>query len=244
MVYFYLFLSLLTISSVSLLGVITLKWSSEKIKKINFALISLAAGSLIGDSFFHLLPESTEEAGLTPWLALTIGLLAFFILEKIIHWRHCHVPTSDSHPHPLGTMNLVGDFIHNFIDGLILANSFLVSPTMGITTAVAIFIHEIPQEISDFGILLHAGYSRIKAIRLNFISSLSAILGALLAIFFQTQWSTQNLLAFTAGGFIYIATADLLPEMQKETTLKKSFIQLLWLSVGLIIMLTMKIILE
>ncbi|HQB50997.1 MAG TPA: ZIP family metal transporter [bacterium] len=244
MVYFYLFLSLLTISSVSLLGVITLKWSSEKIKKINFALISLAAGSLIGDSFFHLLPESTEEAGLTPWLALTIGLLAFFILEKIIHWRHCHVPTSDSHPHPLGTMNLVGDFLHNFMDGLVLANAFLVSPILGLTTAVAIFIHEIPQEISDFGILLHAGYSRIKAIRLNFLSSLSAILGAIIAIIFQTEWSTQNLLAFTAGGFIYIATADLLPEMQKETTLKKSLIQLSWLIAGLAIMLIMKIILE
>lgn len=234
----------MTISSVSLLGVITLKWSSEKIKKINFALISLAAGSLIGDSFFHLLPESTEEAGLTPWLALTIGLLAFFILEKIIHWRHCHVPTSDSHPHPLGTMNLVGDFLHNFMDGLVLANAFLVSPILGLTTAVAIFIHEIPQEISDFGILLHAGYSRIKAIRLNFLSSLSAILGAIIAIIFQTEWSTQNLLAFTAGGFIYIATADLLPEMQKETTLKKSLIQLSWLIAGLAIMLIMKIILE
>lgn len=227
-----------------MLGVITLKWSTEKIKKINFGLISLAAGSLIGDSFFHLLPEATEEASLTPWLALTFGLLAFFVLEKIIHWRHCHVPTSDSHPHPLGTMNLVGDFLHNFIDGLVLANAFLVNPILGLTTAIAIFIHEIPQEISDFGVLLHAGYSRSRAIRLNFLSSLSAILGAILAIIFQAQWSTQSLLAFTAGGFIYIATADLLPEMQKETTLKKSLIQLLWLTVGLIIMFTMKIILE
>ncbi len=244
MLYFYLFLSLLIISSISLLGVITLKWSTEKIKKINFGLISLAAGSLIGDSFFHLLPEATEEANITPWIALTFGLLAFFILEKIIHWRHCHIPTSDNHPHPLGTMNLVGDFLHNFIDGLVLANAFLVNPILGLTTAIAIFIHEIPQEISDFGVLLHAGYSRTKAIRLNFLSSLSAVLGAILAIIFQTQWSTQNLLAFTAGGFIYIATADLLPEMQKETTLKKSLIQLLWLSIGLIIMFMMKIILE
>jgi zinc and cadmium transporter len=191
------------------------------------------------------LPEAVEDqAGLSPWLYLTAGLLGFFILEKIIHWRHCHIPTSSQHPHPLGTMNIVGDFLHNFLDGLILANAFLVNPLLGLTTALAIFIHEIPQEISDFGILLHAGYSRIRAIRLNFLSSLSAFLGALLAILFQRDWQPTNLLAFTAGSFIYIATADLLPEMQKETTWSKSSRQLIGLSIGLAIMLLMKFFLD
>ena len=245
MLYFYLFLSLAVISAASLVGVVSLRWSNDKMSKINFWLISIAAGSLVGDSFFHLLPEAVEDqAGLSPWLYLTAGLLGFFILEKIIHWRHCHIPTSDQHPHPLGTMNIVGDFLHNFLDGLVLANAFLVSPVLGLTAAVAIFIHEVPQEISDFGILLHAGYSRIRAIRLNFLSSLSAFLGALLAILFQQNWHSANLLAFTAGSFIYIATADLLPEMQKETTWQKSSRQLIGLLIGLTIMLLMKIFLD
>ncbi|NCU44262.1 ZIP family metal transporter [Candidatus Falkowbacteria bacterium] len=245
MLYFYLFLSLAVISAASLVGVVSLRWSIEKMNKINFWLISIAAGSLIGDSFFHLLPETVkDQSGLTPWIYLTSGLLSFFVLEKIIHWRHCHIPTSSQHPHPLGTMNIVGDFLHNFLDGLILANAFLVNPLLGLTTALAIFIHEIPQEISDFGILLHAGYSRIRAIRLNFLSSLSAFLGALLAILFQRDWQPTNLLAFTAGSFIYIATADLLPEMQKETTWSKSSRQLIGLSIGLAIMLLMKFFLD
>lgn len=245
MLYFYLFLSLAIISAASLVGVVSLRWSIEKMNKINFWLISIAAGSLIGDSFFHLLPEAVkDQSDLTPWIYLTSGLLSFFVLEKIIHWRHCHIPTSSQHPHPLGTMNIVGDFLHNFLDGLILANAFLVNPLLGLTTALAIFIHEIPQEISDFGILLHAGYSRIRAIRLNFLSSLSAFLGALLAILFQRDWQPTNLLAFTAGSFIYIATADLLPEMQKETTWSKSSRQLIGLSIGLAIMLLMKFFLD
>ena len=245
MTYLYLLLALIIITGVSLVGVTTLNWSSTKITKINFWLISIAAGSLIGDSFFHLLPEAIEhQAGLSPWLYLTSGLLGFFVLEKIIHWRHCHIPTSDNHPHPLGAMNIVGDFFHNFLDGLVLANAFLVSPTLGLGAAIAIFIHEIPQEISDFGILLHAGYSRIKAIKLNFLSSLSAFLGAAIVLIFQHNWQTANLLAFTAGGFIYIATADLLPEMQKETTWQKSTKQLIGLCIGIFIMLAIKLFLE
>jgi zinc and cadmium transporter len=245
MPYFYLLLALAIISAVSLIGVISLRWPPQRLAIINFWLISLAAGSLLGDSFFHLLPEATKTANnLTPWLYLTAGLLAFFILEKIIHWRHCHIPTTGQHPHPLGLMNIVGDLLHNFLDGLVLANAFLVSPTLGWTTALAIFVHEVPQEISDFGILLHAGYSRVKAIKLNFLTSLSAFLGASIALLLRAEWSTNNLLAFTAGGFIYIATADLLPEMQKETTWQKSSRQLAGLVGGLIIMLLMKFILE
>ena len=141
-------------------------------------------------------------------------------------------------------MNIVGDFFHNFLDGLVLANAFLVSPMLGLGAAIAIFIHEIPQEISDFGILLHAGYSRINAIKLNFLSSLSAFLGAAIVLIFQHNWQTANLLAFTAGGFIYIATADLLPEMQKETTWQKSTKQLIGLCIGIFIMLAIKLFLE
>ena len=245
MIYIFLFLSLAIISAVSLIGVLTLDWSTVRLNNVNAWLISIAAGSLLGDSYLHLLPEATGgQDGLTIWLYLIAGLIIFFILEKIIHWRHCHIPTSQEHPHPLGIMNLVGDFLHNLLDGLVVANAFLVSPTMGISTAIAIVMHEIPQEIGDFGILLHAGYSRIKASKLNFLSSLSAFLGALLVIIFRTNWPINNLLALTAGNFIYIATADLLPEMQKETTEIKSLKQLAGLCIGLAIMLIIKIFLQ
>ncbi len=245
MIYIFLFLSLAIISAVSLIGVLTLDWSTVRLNNVNAWLISIAAGSLLGDSVLHLLTEATGgQDGLTIWLYLIAGLIIFFLLEKIIHWRHCHIPTSQEHPHPLGIMNLVGDFLHNFLDGLVLANAFLVSPTMGISTAIAIVMHEIPQEIGDFGILLHAGYSRIKASKLNFLSSLSAFLGALLVIIFRTNWPINNLLALTAGNFIYIATADLLPEMQKETTEIKSLKQLAGLCIGLAIMLIIKIFLQ
>ncbi|MFA6306802.1 MAG: ZIP family metal transporter [Patescibacteria group bacterium] len=243
-IYLYSLVSVTLVSLISLIGVLTLAISGEKLNRLIMLLVSLSAGTLLGDSFLHLIPEMAEknQTGLAVWLWLLTGILTFFILEKIIHWRHCHVETNLNHPHPVGLMNLVGDGLHNFIDGMIIAGSFLVSVKLGLATTLAVIAHEIPQEIGDFGILLHAGYSRAKALFLNFASAITAIFGVLLTLAIGVQASnfTSFIIPFTAGGFIYIATADLIPELKKDTAPGKSLSQLLLIIIGMAIMLALK----
>lgn len=243
-IYFYSIISVVIISLISFIGVFALAISKEKLQKLIIFLVSLSAGTLLGDSFLHLIPEAVNnnKNNITIWLWILIGILAFFILEKIIHWRHCHLATTQNHPHPVGLMNIIGDGLHNFIDGMIIASSFLISPQIGLATTLAIITHEIPQEIGDFGILLHAGYSKAKALLLNFASACCAILGTLLALIIGMQADNFStfIIPFTAGGFIYIATADLIPELKKDTSLKKSLLQLLMIILGIVIMLALK----
>jgi zinc and cadmium transporter len=234
-VWIYTVGSVLLVSLVSLVGVLTLSIDEKRLRKTLLFLVSFAAGALLGDAFLHLLPESVEP-GFKPEVSVFIftGILGFFILEKIISWRHCHIPTSEEHPHPVGMMNLIGDGFHNALDGMIIAGSFLVNIPLGISTTLAVLLHEIPQEIGDFGILLHAGYSIRKAVFFNFLSALTAVAGAVftLAIGLKTESVSAFLVPFTIGGFIYIATADLIPELKKETALKKSSLQLLLILLG------------
>jgi zinc and cadmium transporter len=217
----------------------------DVLKKILLFLVSLSAGALLGGAFFHLIPEATEEAGCTLAIATFIlsGILTFFVLEKIICWRHCHVPTSEEHPHPFAFMNLIGDAFHNFIDGMIIAGTFLVSIPLGISTTVAVIFHEIPQEIGDFGVLVHGGFSRFKALMLNFASALTAVLGAtmVLALNVRVEAVGSFLVPFTAGGFIYIASSDLMPEMKKDIRPLNSMIQIFFLLLGLGIMFSLVI---
>lgn len=246
-VYLSIFLAILLVSLVSLVGIGFLSFSDKWLKKITLLLVSFSAGALLGSSFFHLLPEalhdfSGEEGSLFVWIAVVSGLLIFFILEKIIHWRHCHVPTCKEHPHHLGKMNLIGDFLHNFFDGVIIASAFLLSVPLGIATLVAVIAHEVPQEIADFGVLIYAGYSKKKALLMNFITALSAFLGAFLVVIFGSAIESLSayIIPFTAGGFIYIATADLLPELKKENSWKKSLLQFFSIVLGLALMLGLK----
>ena len=164
--------AVLIVSLVSLLGLVFVSLKPKTLEKLLFVLVSFATGTLLGDAFLHLLPETIERIGfsLEVSLAVLTGILLFFVLEKFISWRHCHVPTSKDHPHSLGWMNLMGDGFHNFIDGMIIAGSFLVSPALGLSTTFAVLLHEVPQEIGDFGILIYSGFSRTKAIVFNFIS--------------------------------------------------------------------------
>ena len=239
----YILLSVLVVSLISLVGVLSIAFNAEKLKKALFLLVSFSAGALLGDAFIHLLPEAAEMTGfgLNISLYTLMGIFAFFILEKIIHWRHCHIPTSTKHPHPYGTMNLVGDAFHNFIDGMIIAGSYLVSIPLGFATTLAVIAHEIPQEVGDFGILLHAGYSKGKALFFNFLSALTAVLGAVITVLIGTKIGnlTTILVPFTAGGFIYIAGSDLLPELNKECDPRKSVLQLIGILVGVIVMIAL-----
>lgn len=237
----YSLISILIISTISIIGITVFFTNEKKLPNILLFLISFSAGALLGDAFIHLLPEAMDSGiNLVP-IAVISGILAFFVLEKFVQWRHCHQPTSKEHPHPLATMNLVGDAFHNFLDGAIIATSYVVSIPLGIATTVAVLLHEIPQEIGDFGVLVYAGYSKKKALLMNFIISLTALLGGIVGLLLSKSITSFSgiMIAFTAGGFIYIATADLIPEMKKDTNFKKTSIQLIGLLLGIGIMLLM-----
>jgi zinc and cadmium transporter len=236
-------LSVTVVSLISFAGVFTLTLKGRILNKILLFLVSFSTGALLGDAFIHLLPEMIEETGFTLSSSFAVigGILIFFILEKFIHWRHCHVPTSKNHPHPVGVMNLIGDGFHNFMDGMIIAGSFMADTRIGIATTIAVILHEIPQEIGELGILIHAGYSKSKALILNFMSALISVLGALIALLLGSI--SESFILFvtpiTIGGFIYIASADLIPELHKETDPKKSFMQLVGIVLGVGIMLSL-----
>lgn len=242
---FYILLASFITSLFSFVGVLFLSFSPERLKKMLMFLVSLSAGALLGDAFLHLLPEIIENGGqdsMVIWYGVLGGLILFFILEKIIHWRHCHVPTSSDHVHPLGKMNLIGDALHNLIDGMLIAGAFLLSIEIGIITTIAVISHEIPQEIGDFGVLIHAGYSTKKALIFNFLSGLFSLLGAVLAIIFSVYSDSfvDFIIPITAGGFIYIASSDLIPELKKECSLVKSLKQLGGIFIGLGFMILIK----
>ncbi|HLD98032.1 MAG TPA: ZIP family metal transporter [Candidatus Nanoarchaeia archaeon] len=236
----YTIISILVVSLISLVGISLLSLKAAKLEKIIVYMISFSAGALLGDAFIHLIPEAVEENGFSIFVSISIlsGIAFSFVAEKIIHWRHCHHPTTSSHPHHLTKMNLVGEGVHNFIDGIIIATSYLISIPVGIATTIAVILHEIPQEISDFGVLVYGGYTRTKALLANFLISLTALLGAVITILIGTR--TENILIFlipfAAGNFIYIAGSDLIPELHKETKLKVSLAQLILFILGISVM--------
>lgn len=245
-VYLVIIIALIITSLVSLVGALILVLSKKFVHRMIIFLVSLSAGTLLGDAFFHLLPEAAENDNFLMWPAVIFGILLFFVLEKVVHWRHCHAEVGHDHPHPVGIMNLIGDGLHNFIDGLVIGASFLVAWPLGVATTLAVITHEIPQELGDFATLLYAGYKTKKALWLNLLSGLASVLGAIAAIFIGAQSESFLALALplTAGGFIYIATSDLIPEMKKDTTAKAGLKQLSGIVIGLGIMLAMKFWLE
>ena len=238
-IWFYSLLSVFLVSLISFIGLFTLSIKKETLNKILLYFVSFSVGGLLGDAFIHLLPESIElNNGLYLSFYILLGLIVSFIVEKFIQWRHCHIPTSREHPHPLAIMNLIGDSIHNFIDGLIIGASYLTSLQVGIATTVAVILHEIPQEIGDFGVLIHGGFKIRKALFLNFVTALTAVIGTIISLIIGSFASslTNFLLPFAIGSFIYIAGSDLIPELHKETKPIKSLIQLVMLLIGIAIM--------
>jgi len=244
-IYIYGLISVLVVSLVSLIGIFTLSLREEILKKYVFVFISLAVGALLGDAFIHLIPEAFENSLniiLTSILVIT-GVLIFFILEKFLHWHHHGEDVNEEHVHPVGKLILFSDGVHNFIDGVIIGASFLINIPVGIATTIAVILHEIPQEIGDFAVLLHAGYTKARALWLNFLSAVLSIVG-LLTIFILNQ--NQEVIVFyllpiAAGGFIYVAVADLIPELQKTKKGWYSIIQIITviIGVGLMLMLTL-----
>ncbi len=239
----YSAVSIFLVSLISFIGVFTISLRVEKLKKVLLYLVSFSAGALLGDAFIHLIPEVVEEYGFGLNISLYIlsGIILFFIIEKFIHWRHCHDLECSSHTKPFALMNLVGDAVHNFTDGLIIAASYFISIPLGMATTIAVVLHEIPQEIGDFGVLVHGGFSRAKALFYNFVTALTAFLG--LFVFYILNSYIEDisvfLALFAAGGFIYIAGSDLIPELHKENNVKKSFLQFVFFIFGVLIMTTL-----
>lgn len=245
MTIFYSLASVTVISLISLVSVFALAFKEERLKKVSLLLVSFAVGGLFGDAFIHLLPESFQRLGfgLETSLLIILGIFVFFSLERFLRWRHCHEADCPKHGQVVATVNLIGDAAHNLIDGMVIAASFLVSPALGLATTLAVVFHEIPHEIGNFGILVHYGLTPKKALLLNFLSGLVAILGALIVLIIgsRSQGFSLWLLPVTAGGFIYIAGSDLLPGLHEETKLSTSLWQIFFILLGLSLMASLKL---
>ena len=243
----YSLLSVLAVSIIALIGIITVSLRRETLKRALIHMVSFAAGALFGDAFLHLLPEAVEESGgFTTQISAAVlgGIAIFFIVEKIIHWHHCHLSPAEGHMHPVAIMNIVGDGVHNLIDGLIIGASYAASVPIGLATTLAVVLHEVPQEISDFGIMLHGGFSTRKALLLNFATALTAVVGVVIALTLTSAMGGIVLffLPFAAGGFIYIAGADLIPELHKECDTLQNILQLAAFLLGVGVMVSLLLI--
>ena len=234
------------ISFIAFIGALTLFLKEKLLDQILLFLVAFSAGALLGGAFLHLLPEAIEiaEPGqvLNIFLYLIFGFCAFFILENFIKWHHHH---SREHPKimPFSYLILVSDALHNFIDGLIIAAAFVTSFRLGIITALAVALHEIPQEIGDFGILIYGGFKKTRALFLNFLSAVSVIFGGIVGFLLSEKVgeSIVFLLPFAAGNFIYIASSDLIPEIKHQENFKKSIIYFFVFLLGIFLMLLIKL---
>lgn len=238
----YVILANVLVSSGSLIGVITLAMSRDFLGKILMSLVSLSAGTMLAAAFLHLLPESVKAlGGELPFQLTLLSFIGFFLLERFLHWRHCH---DHDHPaiHTVGIMNLVGDSIHNFLDGALIAATFAINPGLGIITTLSIALHELPQELGDFGVLLHSGFTKKRAIFWNVVVSFTAILGGVLGYYAShTVTSFANyLIPVAAGGFIYISATDLIPELKQETSTKKTISMIASFILGIVLMMLIK----
>lgn len=227
-------------------GIVLLMVSDKLLKSIVFVLVGLAVGGLFGDAFVHLIPEGFEitDSPTMTSVYILLGVFAFFILEKFLHWRHEHsCEFEEICVKPVGYINLASDGVHNLIDGLLIGVSYLASIEIGIATTLAIIMHEIPQEIGDFGVLIHAGFTKRRALFFNFLAASLAIAGTIisLAIGETVESYKAIMLPVAAGGFIYIAGSDLVPEMQLESSVKRSTIQVLAIAAGVGLILLLKV---
>ena len=237
MVYFYTFLSVIVISLVSLVGVFILVWGEARLRKFLLALVSFAAGALLGDVFLHILPELIESE-VTPvsiGLWLLGGVWLFFALERLIHFHHGHFDGDEQNVQATRYLILLGDGLHNFLDGLVIAVAFMSSKEVGLATVVAVILHELPQEFGDFAVLLHTGLKAKKALFLNFLSALTALVGAGVGLIVGNLSANTNntLLILAASSFLYIAMSDLIPQMHKGLHSEKRY---WWVDLGMMIL--------
>ena len=231
------------VSLISLIGALALVINDKLLNKIMIFLVAFAAGGLIGGAFFDILPEAMEyvKDPSRLFLYVVVGFMLFFVLEKYLHWRHCH--DTGCKVHLFTYLNIVGDIVHNFSDGLIIGVTFLVSIKVGVVTTLAIIFHEIPHELGNFMVLIYGGFSRVKALAFNFLSALFAVVGTIVGYYLVSKVSgfSTVLLPVAAGGFIYVAACDLIPELHKEENGQRSALIMVTFALGLMLMYFLKV---
>ena len=241
MVLIWVILSTFLVSLISLIGILTLTIKERLLQRISFGLVGFSAGALIGSAFLHLLPEALEKTkSMLVFYYLILGIVLFFALERYLHWRHCH--EDNCGVHIFTYLSLMGDGFHNFLDGMVIAASFVVSLKLGVVTTIAIILHEIPQEFGDFAVLIYGGFTKRKALVYNFLIALTAMVGAIAGYFLAdfTKGFSDFILPLTAGGFIYISLSDLIPELHKQNNLRHSTFAFLAFLSGIIFMAVVK----
>lgn len=233
-------LSALSISAVSLVGVSILFLRAHILRGISFFLLAFAAGALLGTAFLHLLPEAIEEYEITAnTLAIALaGFLLFFVAEKLLHLHHSHREEDEHRTRSLGILTLLGDGIHNFLDGLIIGIAFLVDVQLGVVAAAAVALHEIPQELAEFGVLLYAGFTKKRALLFNFLSASTVVFGAAIGFWLGEVLETIILpvIMLAVGTFLYVAASDFVPEIQREKGEKRSIELMLVFILGILTM--------
>ncbi|OGY44647.1 MAG: hypothetical protein A3B89_04160 [Candidatus Buchananbacteria bacterium RIFCSPHIGHO2_02_FULL_40_13] len=237
--FWWIILSNIFISLISFIGVLVLVFKDWLLKKILLWLVAFSAGSLIAGAFFHMIPEAIDNLGNNSavYFWIIAGFSIFFLLEQFIHWHHCHnlECQHEEYTKPVAYLILVADALHNFIDGLAIAGAFIVDIRIGIITLIVIATHEIPQELGDFGVFIHSGWKKSRALLFNFISGLTAVLGGLVAYFVAQSFNVAFLLPLAAGSFIYIAASDLIPEVKYQVKLKANIAHFIAFILGIIL---------
>lgn len=231
-------------SAIALIGSVTLFLSEKTLKKILLPLVALAAGTLLGGALFHMVPAAVEKSGnqFTIYLWILIGFALFLALEQFLHWHHCH--RAPSAHKPLTYLILIADAVHNFIGGLAVAGAFLIDVRVGVSTWLAAAAHEVPQELGDFGILIHGGWKKGRALLYNFLSALTFLVGGLVAYGASFTFDVSFLLPFAAGNFIYVAAADLIPEIKHEENARLNVIHFVAFLIGIVLLLGVRFVFE
>ncbi|MBT8066210.1 MAG: ZIP family metal transporter [Gammaproteobacteria bacterium] len=228
-------------SAIAMVGSVTLVLKPATLDRLLLPLVAFAAGSLIGGAFFHMIPAAVIEIGdiLNVGVLVVAGFTVFFLLEQLLHWHHCHRASSDC-KQPLTYLILIGDGLHNFLGGLAIAGTFLIDIRLGITSWLAAAAHEVPQELGDFGVLVHGGWSKRRALLFNVLSGLTFLLGGLVSYALSFQMNISWVIPFAAGNFLYIGASDLVPEVNKHHDLRANAVHLLAFVLGLALLLFAK----
>ncbi|MCB9833080.1 MAG: ZIP family metal transporter [Planctomycetes bacterium] len=230
-------------SLLALSGSLSLVMSARLQERLLLPLVALAAGSLLGGAFFHMMPAALAgESGIAAWIWLALGFTGFLGLEQFLHWHHCHDPTCAHGVTPMAPLILIADGLHNFVGGLAIAEAFIIDHRLGIGAFIAAAAHELPQELGDFGVLVQAGLGRGRALLYNFLSALTFPLGGLVAWVVSWRADLRLLLAFAAGNFIYVAAADLIPIIKVESTPRRALLHLAFLVLGLSLLLGIRLV--